>query len=150
MHILLSWIGHTDLRAMAAEQPPEIQQKSRDVTSMAGPLQGGKGPVRMLAETIVFDRIYLLSNYPKDITKLFLDWLGQTAEARYSALSNPTDYGAIFATVDREMQAIVHTLADKAYELSILLSPGTPAMAAIWAKQNTRPVFTRPMQARPG
>jgi sigma54-dependent transcription regulator len=132
MHILLSWIGHADLRAMAAEQPPELQQKIRDVTGMVGPLQGGRGPVRTLVETVVFDQICLLSNYSKDITKLFLDWLGQTAEARYTALPNPTDYGAIFATVDKEMQAIVHALAGKAYEFSILLSPGTPAMAAIW------------------
>ena len=87
MHILLSWIGHADLQAMAAEQPPEIQQKVRDVTGMAGQLQGGMGPVRTLAEAVVFDRIYLLSNYPKDVTQVFLDWLGQTAEARSIALS---------------------------------------------------------------
>ena len=132
MHILLSWIGHADLRAMAAEQPPVIQQQLRDATGLAGPLQGGMGPIRTLAEAVVFDRIYLLSNYPKDTTQLFLAWLGQTVEARYIALSNPTDYGTIYAAVDKEMQAIVHALGGKAYELSILLSPGTPAMAAIW------------------
>ena len=130
MHILLAWIGHTDLRAMAAEQSPEIQKKIRDVTSMADPLQGGMGPIRTLLEAVAFERIYLRSNYPKDTTQLFLDWLGQAAEARYIALSNPMDYGAIFATVDREVQAIMHALAGKPYEISILLSPGTPAAEA--------------------
>src|SRR5947199_4834452 len=27
MHVLISWIGHTDLRAMAAEQSPAINKK---------------------------------------------------------------------------------------------------------------------------
>ena len=53
-------------------------------------------------------------------------------EARYVPLSNPTDYGEIFAAVDIEMRAITKTLDGEKYELSILLSPSTPAMAAIW------------------
>jgi hypothetical protein len=96
------------------------------------PFKGSMGPVRTLVEAVSFDRIYLLSNYPKDITQLFLGWLGQEAEARYTALSNPTDYGEIFAVVDTEMRAITKALDGKQYEFSILLSPGTPAMAAIW------------------
>jgi hypothetical protein len=114
MHILFSWIGHADLRAMASEQPPDIQQKIRDVTGMAGPLQGSMGPVRTLAEAVVFDRIYLLSNYPKDTTRLFLDWLEQPAEVRYIALSNPTDYGAIFAAVAKQNTRRVFTKPMKA------------------------------------
>lgn len=132
MQVLLSWIGHTDLRAMAAEQSPEIRQKIHDITGMGGPFQGGMGPVKTLLKAVSFERIYLLSTYPRDITELFLHWLGQAAETRYIALANPTEYGAIFAAVDTEMQAITQVLAGKPYRLSILLSPGTPAMAAIW------------------
>ena len=132
MQVLLSWIGHTDLRAMAAEQSPEIRQRINDITGMGGQFQGGMGPVKTLLEAVPFDRVYFLSTYPKDITELFLHWLGQEAEARYTALTNPTEYGAIFAAVDTEMQAITQALAGKPYKLSILLSPGTPAMAAIW------------------
>src|SRR5262249_54519654 len=87
---------------------------------------------RTLIEAVSFDRIYLLSNYPKDITQIFLNWLKQEAEAHSIPLSNPTDYGEIFAAVDTEMQAITKELTGKQYDLSILLSPGTPAMAAIW------------------
>jgi transcriptional regulator with PAS, ATPase and Fis domain len=132
MQILLSWIGHTDLRAMAAEQSPAISQKISEVVGVMPPLKGSRGPVRTLVEAISFNRIYLLSNYPKDITQLFLGWLGRAAEARYTSLSNPTDYGEIFAVVDTEMRAITKALDGKQYGLSILLSPGTPAMAAIW------------------
>src|SRR6266568_3866209 len=132
MHILISWIGHTDLRAMAAEQSPAINEKISEVVGRMPLLKGGMGPVRTLVEAVSFDQIYLLSNYPKDTTKLFLGWLGREAEARYTSLANPTDYGEIFAAVDAEMRAITKALDGKKYELSILLSPGTPAMAAIW------------------
>src|SRR5262245_9244220 len=132
MRVLVSWIGHTDLRAMAAAQSAAIQQKISEVVNGTGPLTGEVGPVRTLVEAESFDRIFLLSNYPQDITQLFLDWLEREVEARYTSLSNPTDYGQIFAAVDTEMRAIVKALHGKQYEISILLSPGTPAMAAIW------------------
>ena len=90
MRVLISWIGHTDLRAMAAEQPPAIQKKIGEVVGGMGPLPSGVGPVRTLVEAESFDRIYLLSNYPKDITQLFLGWLALEAEARYTSLSDPT------------------------------------------------------------
>ena len=132
MRVLVSWIGHTDLRAMAAAQAPLTQKKISAVVNGQGPLKDEAGPVRTLLETESFDRIYLLSNYPKDMTKLFLHWLPHEAEARYLSLENPTDYSEIFAAVDTEMRAITTALDGKPYEISFLLSPGTPAMAAIW------------------
>jgi len=132
MRVLVSWIGHTDLRAMAAEQDPPVQSKIREITGGLGSLKGEMGPVRTLVEAEPFDQIYLLSNYPKDIAKLFLHWLPREVEARYTSLANPTDYGEIFAAVDQVMRAIIQGLEGKQYELCILLSPGTPAMAAIW------------------
>lgn len=118
MRILISWIGHTDLRAMAAEQPPALQEQIAQVVGVATSFQGGMGPVRTLVEAEAFDRVYLLSNYPKDITQVFLDWLGCKAEPRYIGLANPTDYGEIFAAVDTEMRAITQELHGKKYELS--------------------------------
>ena len=128
MHVLISWIGHTDLRAMAAEQSPAINRKISEMVGVMPPLKGGRGPVRTLVEVVSFDRIYLLSNYPKDITKLFLGWLGREAAARSISLSNPTDYGEIFAAADTEMRAITKALDGQKYDLSILLSPGTPVI----------------------
>ncbi len=132
MHILVTWIGHTDLRAMAAASPPSLQEKVRAVIGPTNWPHMGMGPVRTLLEVESFDRIYLLSNYPKAITKTYLSWLSQKAEAHYPALSDPTDYGQIFTAVDTTMQEIAVTLGNRKYEMSILLSPGTPAMAAIW------------------
>ncbi len=114
MQVLISWIGHTDLRAMAAEQPSSINKKISEVVGVIPPLKGGVGPVRTLVEAVSFDRIYLLSNYPKDITQLFLDWLGREVEACYTSLTNPTDYGEIFAAVDTELRAITKALDGKA------------------------------------
>ncbi len=132
MQILVSWIGHTDLRAMAVESGPSMKKKIEAAIGSIGLPQVGLGPVRTLLEAESFDRIYLLSNYPSDITKRFLVWSGREAEARHTSVSNPTDYGEVFAVVDTEMQDITKKLGSKNYVLSILLSPGTPAMAAIW------------------
>ena len=48
MHILISWIGHTDLRAMAADQSSAINKKISAVVGVLPPLKGGLGPVRTL------------------------------------------------------------------------------------------------------
>jgi hypothetical protein len=119
MQVLISWIGHTDLRAMAAQQSSSIKQKISELVGVMDPPQSGLGPVRTLVEAIPFDRIYLLSNYPKDITQLFLDWLGRAAESRHTSLTNPTDYGEIFAAVDPAMRAIIKELNGKKYELLV-------------------------------
>ena len=87
------------------------------IKSAGAARKGGVGPVRTLVEAASFDRIYLLSNYPKDITRLFLGWLEREAEARYTSLSDPTNYGEIFAAVDTEMRAITQALDGKKYEL---------------------------------
>ena len=68
-----------------------INKKISEVVGVMLPFKGSRGPVRTLVEAVSFDRIYLLSNYPKDITQLFLGWLGRETEARYTSLSNPTD-----------------------------------------------------------
>ena len=59
MQVLISWIGHTDLHAMAAEQPSSINQKISEVVGVIPPLKVGVGPVRTLVEAVSFDRIYL-------------------------------------------------------------------------------------------
>ena len=59
MQILISWIGHTDLRAMAPEQSPAINKKISEVVGVMLPFKGSRGPVRTLVEAVSFDRIYL-------------------------------------------------------------------------------------------
>jgi transcriptional regulator with PAS, ATPase and Fis domain len=132
MRVVVSWIGNADLRAMAGEQEASVKQQIQKILRLNEITSGGLGPVKTLIKIHEFDKIYLLSNYPQSVTEGFVTWLGRPAEVRSVTLSDPTDYGAIFTTVDKEMEAITNELKPQKYELSILLSPGTPAMAAIW------------------
>ncbi|MCF7854231.1 MAG: sigma 54-interacting transcriptional regulator [Candidatus Pacebacteria bacterium] len=132
MNVLVSWIGHTDLRAMALAQTADMQKKLEALLGSVKPPEGGTGPVKTLLDHEDFDRVYLLSNYAEDVSQAYVDWLGRNCALRHMSLTNPTDYGEILSTVSREMQTITRELTESDYRLSILLSPGTPAMAAIW------------------
>jgi hypothetical protein len=39
MQVLVSWVGHTDLRAMAAEQSPTIKKKIDELVGVMNPPQ---------------------------------------------------------------------------------------------------------------
>jgi hypothetical protein len=132
MRVLISWIGPADLCVMAAEQIAVIQQKIGEVVGGMCPLKNGVGPVRTLVQAESFVQTYLLSNYTKDTTELCLCWLKQEAEPSYISLSSHTDYGEIYAAVDTKRLAITTAFAGQKYELFILLSPDTFAIAAIW------------------
>lgn len=61
--ILVCWIGHNDLRAMAAS----LTGKKRDelLSQLGGqvPSSGNEvGPIRTLTESEAFDAVYLFSN----------------------------------------------------------------------------------------
>ncbi len=131
MRILVSWIGITDLRAMAASHSGQSRDHIAKLVGIGGGIDGS-GPIMTLLDNHSFDRIYLLSNFPQPINEDFVSWLGRDAEIRNVSLSDPTDYAAIFTVVDKEMESITKGYRNKRYELSIFLSPGTPAMAAIW------------------
>jgi len=88
--------------------------------------------VHSLLKAHSFDRVVILSNYPKEITGRFIEWLPVEAECRMVSLDDPTDYGEVFRVVDAELGALTSGVRGTAYELSIHLSPGTPAMAAVW------------------
>lgn len=115
---LVSWIGESDHRA--AE----------------GTLSDGIGPIAnaLLTETR-YDRVYLLTNYPHDRSENFCNWLEEKAgykniDLQDVELSSPTNYAEIYQKVCNELRLI--RLPHENIELSFHLSPGTPAMAAIW------------------
>src|SRR4029077_6492254 len=83
-------------------------------------------------QTQGFDEVRLLSNYPADWNKKFVAWLGTKAELIDADLKKPTDYKAIFAIADAELSNIRQRKNWADTELCLHLSPGTPAMAAIW------------------
>jgi DNA-binding NtrC family response regulator len=115
--VLVAWIGHTDLRA--AEGIPEA----------------GVGPIAQAVASRPFDEVVLLSDHPAEFTSRYVEWLkrhgGRDVNATSVALSSPTEFGEIY-----EQAAQVTERVRKAHgsdvRLTFHLSPGTPAMAAVW------------------
>ena len=113
----MAWIGRTDIRAIT--EPEAV----------------GLGPIAQAVTTYDFARIRLLSNYPEDESSNYVHWLGQRASAaidlHHAELTSPTDFGEIYHAA----VSAVTDLADSKTGLPDLwfhLSPGTPAMAAVW------------------
>jgi DNA-binding NtrC family response regulator len=115
--ILVSWVGRTDLRAV--EESDEI----------------GLGPIAQAVSARSFKQVHLISDYPEDETDRFVCWLGKHAETpvtvHVSHLTSPTNYGEIHQAVVGVLELILQK-AGAAPELTFHLSPGTPAMAAVW------------------
>ena len=115
---LITWIGHTDLSA------PEEEQAV------------GAGPVAQALTARTFDDAYLLFDHEADAVRAYRQWLEARCGATRlhllrSELSGPTQFGEIYVAAVR---ACEKALAADAREtaLTFHLSPGTPAMAAVW------------------
>ena len=115
--ILISWIGHADLRAPQGEAT------------------AGIGPVGQALSARVYDAVTLISDYPQDEVSPFLEWLRPQTRAHievsHEPLSSPTDFGEIYEAAVRVVSAAIDNHGRDA-DLTFHLSPGTPAMAAVW------------------
>jgi transcriptional regulator with PAS, ATPase and Fis domain len=95
----------------------------------------GIGPIAQALEARVFDQAYLLSDYEERIVAPYVKWLrSRTAtciEVLYEKLSGPTQFGEIHEAAVRGIQ---RALGKHAHDIKLTfhLSPGTPAMAAVW------------------
>jgi hypothetical protein len=127
---LVSWIGHADLLAMGED----LGDAGRDLLSAArvlGRPVDRPGPIKTALTCRQFEAVHLLSNYPDAVHQPFLTWLGRDAELHRVQLANPTDYPGVFRAADEALARVTAGLqADD--QLCILLSPGTPAMTAVW------------------
>lgn len=116
MRTLIAWLGNTDLRA-----------SDGDVTAADGPILSGlKGKP--------FDRVVLLSNYPEKASAKFAQWLQHHSSVRIQIenvkLRGPTDFEDIYRAASNVQAALSAKLPQAS--LTYHLSPGTPAMAAVW------------------
>ena len=115
--ILFSWIGFTDLKASRGE---------KDV---------GLGPIAQAVTECLFQEIILISDVPDSDCTRYINWLKTLTSAHISTkkvnLSSPTHFGDIY---EAAVGVIKETLKseDTDTELTYHLSPGTPAMAAVW------------------
>lgn len=115
--VLLSWIGRTDIRASA------------------DPSTVGIGPVAQAVQARTFDEVWLMTDYPESEVAGFLEWLRERTPALVKVfqepLSGPTDFGEIYEAATRTCTAAIKSQQDET-KLTFHLSPGTPAMAAVW------------------
>ncbi len=115
--ILLAWLGNTDINAA---------EGNRNV---------GLGPIAQAVESNKFDTIILVSNHKKETSNNYKKWLESKTKAEveihYEFLSSPTHYEEIYRAVDRVIVDALKKYGSTS-KLTFHLSPGTPAMTAIW------------------
>ena len=116
--VLVCWIGHTDLRA------PEESEAV------------GVGPVAQALGAGSYDDAFLLTDHERETVRRYVPWLeahdpGCTVHVLHERLTGPTEFGEIYTAAVRACETAV---AGRAGETSFTfhLSPGTPAMAAVW------------------
>jgi hypothetical protein len=74
--ILVCWIGHNDLRTMAASLTGKNREELLSQLGGQAPSDGNEvGPIRTLTESERFDAVYLFSNYSAVWTSQFAKWL---------------------------------------------------------------------------
>ena len=110
-------VGQTDLRA--PQEEPLV----------------GKGPIAQALSTRSYDAAVLISDYPEKEVMPFLEWLRPQTKAQvavcHKSLSGPTQFGEIYEVAVRVVtESLVRYGKDS--ELTFHLSPGTPAMTAVW------------------
>jgi len=126
--ILVSWIGHADLIAMSGKLSAKSRKTIEAIVDTSRDVKGD-GPVKALVSAEKFKEIHLLNSYGASVAKLFSKWIGGKPKIHDVEIENPTDHARILEIV----QPIVGSLKLKQKdELCFHLSPGTPAMAAIW------------------
>jgi DNA-binding NtrC family response regulator len=116
--VLFAWIGKTDLRASQGE------------------LGDSLGPIGQAAVARPFTHVVLLSNHKKQEETRFIDWLKSrtslTILKYHTNLTSPTDFKEIYEAWVSAINDIKEKFRHDNLHATYLLSPGTPAMAAVW------------------
>ena len=113
---LIAWIGNTDLKASRGE------------------LSVGLGPIAQAAKSRAFREIHLLSDHSPAESKAFASWLKRESGADPTVwqkkLSGPTRFNEIYEAATSVLRCLKKAGPDQQFAFHI--SPGTPAMAAVW------------------
>ena len=109
-NVLLCWVGGNDLKALSGTDA---------------------GPVLSTLRAESFDQVELLSSYPAEQVEPYLAWLREQVNSQvnlsYESLTSPVHFGDIYQAANAHLKRL-HVPGT---QLSILLSPGTPAMQAV-------------------
>jgi transcriptional regulator with PAS, ATPase and Fis domain len=116
MPILVAWLGNTDLRAADSQG------------------SGEQGPILGAIKAIAFDAVHLLSDHGSPKTRAYTQWLGKQTGVPVTShqlkLTSPTSFEEIFRAANDVIGGIRRD--SPSASLTFHLSPGTPAMAAVW------------------
>jgi len=116
--VLLAWIGITDIRAARGELGESI------------------GPIGQAVQNSVYTHIFLLSDHNREIEESYCEWLQGITKANITVhhrkLTGPTEFGEIYEAVVSSVAEVKKELGHKDISFTYHLSPGTPAMAAVW------------------
>lgn len=115
--ILFCWLGATDLKAAADHD------------------EVGLGPVAQAVLDREYSEVVLLNNWQESAAERYVAWLQERTSSRIAisqiSLTGPTNFGEIYqaaiATISKSIQTVGPDV-----DLVFHLSPGTPAMAAVW------------------
>ncbi len=117
MNILICWIGNTDLKASEGVE---------DV---------GVGPIAQAVNWQPFDQVVLLCDFVLEKSDKYVAWLQERYMGKIvlksQKLTGPTEFGEIYQVVVKELTGLQNEFG-KDIDLFFHLSPGTPAMAAVW------------------
>lgn len=130
--ILISWIGHADLKACVLTLPKTEQKRISNKLQFSLVGSDNDGPIKTLLNHEAFDEVHLIYNYTKDVGQRYKKWIGGKINLYKGILSNPTDYSEVFSIVNQTLQEIAAKKDFTNTELCFHLSPGTPTMTAIW------------------
>jgi DNA-binding NtrC family response regulator len=115
--VLLAWLGLTDLKAARGEA------------------SAGAGPIAQALDAREFDQVVLLNNLPAAEAEILGGWLKKRTKVEVvlhqHTLAYPTHYGDIYRAVIDTVAWVLEEYGKKT-KLAFHLSPGTPAMTAIW------------------
>jgi DNA-binding NtrC family response regulator len=114
---LISWLGRTDLQARTQSE------------------QVGLGPIAQAIGARGYDRLELLCDYSKKEVEPFVVWLKEQQSIEivlhFVSITSPVHFGDIYESAGR---VVANTIKKQkcADDLTFHLSPGTPAMSAVW------------------
>lgn len=114
--LLACWVGATDLKASGDEK------------------HVGVGPIAQACKERDFAEVLLLCDYPAMRIAEYVEWLKRQTASKISVfqvkLSSPTNFGEIYEAASRILNGYIQSAPSA--PLTFHLSPGTPAMAAVW------------------
>lgn len=115
--VLICWVGVTDLKAA---------QGVEDI---------GLGPIAQAVIEREYDHVLLIHDFSLDRVEPYRLWLQSQSEAKialhHEPLTSPTHFGEIYEAAIRGVETVWRDNEGQV-SLTFHLSPGTPAMAAVW------------------